>query len=377
MINKIDLTNFKSIKKGIAKLPKFGAIVGKNAVGKTNLIQSIRFLNSLAGGKTTFEAQKDISLTANEIFYLNENATEFQLSFDVETNEEKQYQLIIKANLINEAIKPAKLEISHEKLMKVLDDTHTELIYLRDKSNIVDKNNSVIPIAIDANKLLLSLYKNTDSEAVKDLFNNITITNIENFNYEDMGSIDPISDNLASILVRLHHNKPDVFNKFQVIIKKLMPHFSSVIEIPAKNTTDPTKEEYLILFEELNLKEKISMQSASAGDLRTLFYVAHAVSMNDGSTLIIEEIENGVHPKRLVDLMDHLEIISMKKNAQIIFTTHNPIVINRLSPAKVLLTEKENNTGTFFTLIENSDQITNIRKLLEHGGKLTDYINSR
>ena len=51
MIESIDIKNFKSIKKSRAKLPFFGAIVGNNAAGKTNLIQAIAFIKESVFGK--------------------------------------------------------------------------------------------------------------------------------------------------------------------------------------------------------------------------------------------------------------------------------------------------------------------------------------
>ena len=60
------------------------------------------------------------------------------------------------------------------------------------------------------------------------------------------------------------------------------------------------------------------MQSISAGDIRTLYLIASALNMPDHSTIIIEEIENGIHQK-INDLIDHLDTISNIKSMQIIF----------------------------------------------------------
>ena len=63
MIEEISVKNFKSIKNAKTKFPKFvGAIVGKNAVGKTNFIQSINFVKNLAIGIDTASALKKIAL---------------------------------------------------------------------------------------------------------------------------------------------------------------------------------------------------------------------------------------------------------------------------------------------------------------------------
>ena len=380
MYSLIDIINFKSIKRAKAKLPSFGAIVGKNAAGKTNLIQSIQFIRDLASGKTTSEAQKSISLIPNELFNFNEGNTEFEVDIMIKLKDESQYTFCVKIGLLNGAIKPAVLIISHEKLYKYYDDDNKDIIYIRDKDSLKDKNEIGIPVAVDSNKLALAVYKTSETELIKEFFLNTVIPDVELINNMEsvaLGSTEAEYSNLASIIVNLHHNHQQAYENFQVIIKKLLPHFSSLIEIPSKSgeaSESPEKENYLIVLEERNLKQKLSMQSVSSGDLKTLFLIATTLNMDDYSTLIIEEIENGMHPKRIVDLIEQLETISKIKKMQILFTTHSPIVINKISPSEVVLTDRDSDKGTLFTLLEESEQISKIKKYLQEGGNLTDYL---
>lgn len=380
MYSSIDITNFKSIKKATAKLPPFGAIVGRNAAGKTNLIQSIQFIRDLATGKTTTEAQKSISLIPNELFNFNEGDQEFGVDMTIKLRDDSEFLFCVKIGLINGSVKPVVLIINQETLYKLNENGGKEAVYVRDKDNIKDKDNNSIPLAVDLNKLALAVYKNPNTELVKEAFIKTVIPNVEIVNNIESIAAESIESeygNLASIIVSLHHNHPDVYDKFQIIIKKIMPHFSSLIEIPSKSegvSESPEKESFLIVLEEQNLNQKLSMQSVSSGDLKTLFLIAATLNMDDYSTLIIEEIENGMHPKRIIDLIEHLETISKIKNMQILFTTHSPIVINKVSPSEVVLTERETDQGTQFTLLEESEQITKIKRYLQEGGNLTDYL---
>ncbi len=378
MIKSVTLNNFKSIKKNVAKLPSFGAIVGKNAVGKTNLIQSIRFVKSLVQANTTSEAQKRISLIPNELFNFTDTNTEFGIDILVESSKEETYLLSVRIGLMNGTIKPPILTVTNEKLVKVVGQ-NMEVIYTRQKNEIKDKNGSAIPLAVDQDKLGIALFKNPDTDIVKEIFVNTSIPEFKELSNIDslgIGVEDLASNNLADILVNLRHNNPEAYNKFLAIIKKLMPYFTSFTEIQAQSTTDPSiKGRFLIVLEEINLKDNLSMQSISAGDIRTLYLIASALNMPDHSTIIIEEIENGIHPKRINDLIDHLDTISNIKSMQIIFTTHSPLVINRLPPAKILFVEKSQEHGTTFELLSETKQILDIKELLEHGGKITDYLN--
>lgn len=382
MYSLIDITNFKSIKKATAKLPSFGAIVGKNAVGKTNLIQSIQFVRDLAIGKNTSEAQKSISLIPNELFNFNQGDSEFGLDMTIKLKDESRYLLSIRVGLINGSVKPAVLLVNNEELYKLNEDESKELLYARDKNSLRDANDAIIPLAIDTNKLALSVYKTDHTERLKDVFVNTVIPDIENvYNVESItnGSAGDDYQDLANTIVSLHHNHPEKYDQFQVIIKKLLPHFSSLIEIPSKSdepSPSPEKEIFLLVLEERNLKQKLSMQSVSSGDLKTLFLIATTLYMADSSTLLIEEIENGMHPKRIIDLIEHLETIARIKGMQIVFTTHSPIVINKLSASEVLLTDKDLNEGTYFTLLEDTEQISKIKQYLKEGGTLSDILHS-
>lgn len=382
MYTSVSITNFKSIKRSTAKLPFFGAIVGKNAAGKTNLIQAIRFIRDLATGSTTGEAQKSISLIPNELF--NEGSTEFTIDTTIKLKDDSQYLFKVKVELTNGSVKPPVLTISHESLLKIKGDHNNDIIYERDKDNLKDKNNLPIPLSVDPNKLALSVYKNPeipDTELVKDDFAGTVIPDIESLNNSESLATDANNfgyDNLANTIVGLHHNQQREYDEFQDIIRKLLPHYSSLVEIPSKVDGEPLesteKESYLVVLEETDLKKKLSMQSVSSGDLKTLFLIATSLSMQNHSTLIVEEIENGMHPKRIIDLLDHLENIARIKKMQILFTTHSPVVINSLPPDNVLLTAREDEKGTLFTLLEDSEQISSIKKYLQEGGNLTDYL---
>lgn len=381
----IDITNFKSIKKATANLPTFGAIVGRNAAGKTNLIQSIRFIRDLANSETTSEAQRSISLIPNELFNLNDGNNEFGIDMTIKLKDENQYSFYVKIGLINGTVKPASLIVIQEKLYKYGENNTKELVYIRDGNILKDKNSSTVPLAVDSNKLALAVYKNPDTpdtEQVREAFIKTVIPDVEAVNNLDsiaVGSTEPEYENLANIIISLRHNYPQAYDNFQVIIKKLLPHFSSLIEIPSISdgvSESSEKDSFLIVLEERNLKQRLSMQSVSSGDLKTLFLIATSLIMEDYSTLIVEEIENGMHPKRIVDLIEHLETISRIKKMQILFTTHSPIVINKVSPSEVVLTERETDNGTQFTLLEESEQISKIKRYLQEGGNLMDYLNT-
>jgi predicted ATPase len=68
----------------------------------------------------------------------------------------------------------------------------------------------------------------------------------------------------------------------------------------------------------------------SDGTLRVLAVGATLLSAPKGSLVIIEEIDNGVHPSRAESLVQQIRKISEDRNLRILLTTHNPALIDGL-----------------------------------------------
>ncbi len=77
---------------------------------------------------------------------------------------------------------------------------------------------------------------------------------------------------------------------------------------------------------------KVSARSASDGTLRFLGLVAALLTVPEGSTLIMEEPDVGLHPSRLHLLASLFEETARARDLQIIATTHSPTLLAHLSP---------------------------------------------
>jgi predicted ATPase len=62
----------------------------------------------------------------------------------------------------------------------------------------------------------------------------------------------------------------------------------------------------------------------SDGTLRVLAIAAAVLSVTEGSVVVIEEIDNGVHPSRAKLLLDALHDIARARRLRVLLTTHNP-----------------------------------------------------
>ncbi len=70
----------------------------------------------------------------------------------------------------------------------------------------------------------------------------------------------------------------------------------------------------------------------SDGTLRVLAIAAALLSAKAGELIVIEEIDNGVHPSRAQYLVDQIQRTAQRRNIRVLLTTHNPALMNALNP---------------------------------------------
>lgn len=68
----------------------------------------------------------------------------------------------------------------------------------------------------------------------------------------------------------------------------------------------------------------------SDGTLRVLAIAAAMLSAPEGSLVVIEEIDNGVHPSRARHLLDAIRSIADRRCLRVLLSTHNPAMLDAL-----------------------------------------------
>lgn len=68
----------------------------------------------------------------------------------------------------------------------------------------------------------------------------------------------------------------------------------------------------------------------SDGTLRVLAIVTAMLSAEAGSLVVIEEIDNGVHPSRARHLLERIRSIAERRQLRILISTHNPALLDAL-----------------------------------------------
>jgi energy-coupling factor transporter ATP-binding protein EcfA2 len=86
----------------------------------------------------------------------------------------------------------------------------------------------------------------------------------------------------------------------------------------------------------------------SDGTLRVLAVAAALLSVPAGTLIVIEEIDNGVHPSRARQLMEGIQRVASERSLRVLLTTHNPALLDNVPDAAlpdVVVCHRDPETG--------------------------------
>ncbi|AZA58070.1 AAA family ATPase [Chryseobacterium shandongense] len=169
----------------------------------------------------------------------------------------------------------------------------------------------------------------------------------------NINNVSTSGDNIPTIVKRFIKDNKKAWERIINTMFNISPYFSK-----AYADTLRAGKEYLV-FEEIFNGRPIESWEASDGTLRALAILLCLESHPEGSTILIEEPEHGLHPWAVKDLMNHIRTIIELKNIQVILTTHSQQVLECLKPEELLITERDEK-GTHYSTIKEIINIENI-----------------
>ena len=76
---------------------------------------------------------------------------------------------------------------------------------------------------------------------------------------------------------------------------------------------------------------KVDARVLSDGTLRTLAILTAFETVAEGSRIVIEEFDNGLHPSRVAVLAEAIAEVAQNRELNVLVTTHNPATMNFLT----------------------------------------------
>ncbi len=121
----------------------------------------------------------------------------------------------------------------------------------------------------------------------------------------------------------------------------------------------------------------VDARALSDGTLRTLAILTALETVQEGSRVIVEEFDNGLHPSRVEVLTAAIDDATQRRKLKVLVTTHNPATMNSLTDEQlkgvVLCTWSQ--TKEAADLVELTD-LPRFDELLERG-QLGDLVSRR
>ena len=115
----------------------------------------------------------------------------------------------------------------------------------------------------------------------------------------------------------------------------------------------------------------------SDGTLRTLAILTAFETVSEGSRIVVEEFDNGLHPSRVGVLTEAISEVAEKRDLKVLVTTHNPATMNfltreQLKGVVVCTWDAEKGSASLVRI----DQLARYDELLERG-RLGDLVARR
>lgn len=146
---------------------------------------------------------------------------------------------------------------------------------------------------------------------------------------------------LAAVLGLWRGAMPEKAEALQGFLTRCLPEMANVFVRPA-----PVPGHQRLWFKQKDGLE-FDSEHVSDGVLAFTALAMHALSVEPGQLLFIEEPEQAIHPKRLRELIDLLRDIVRERHCQFVIATHSTVLLNifRDEPEAILLFRRSE-TGT-------------------------------
>lgn len=170
-------------------------------------------------------------------------------------------------------------------------------------------------------------------------------------------------ENLASFVARIKSRPRD----FARLIERTQAHYPRLVDIQPRRTSYGWT--HLEITEKWNGETaKLNARQVSDGLLRLIAVAAMHELREPPSVLLLDEIENGLHPRLLGGLVSMLEELAKGGRTQVIVATHSPITLNYVSSAEsVLLVTRGQGGGVRVTPLNETKGFSTLREHFELG----------
>lgn len=364
MIERISIQNFKSYAAAEMPLAPLTFLIGANASGKSNALEAIRLLSWLAKGSRLedisrniqgndrlirgqpadlFQAKKDPFVLGCQLSPTQGDWTNLEISIGLLLDD----QLAITGEEVTKHPAIGLTDYSNLPLYKVdsapgLHSDEISVMYNNfkkggNKPHIPCSNRQAIFYQLESpgrfgasheesQKVIPTVTRAFRENLKRIIFLDPRPTAMRDYSYENDREMKENGSNLSSVLFHVC--------KEQTGKQKLLDFIRSLPEqniIDIKFIETDRRDVMVRLVESFGGQQReIDAPLLSDGTLRVLAVAGVLLGSPTGSFVIIEEIDNGVHPSRAENLVSQIQEVGKTRSLRVLVTTHNPALLDAL-----------------------------------------------
>lgn len=368
MLTAITLSNFKSYKEACLPLAPLTVLIGANASGKSNAIEGMRLLAWMAQGQKLSSIQyavqsadrvvrgrvEDLAYRQGESFGLGCDTDHAEWNRLVVTIHSREDGLHITEENLTSASGGVPLYILDQPSVGRGTDVgvaynnfarggvkphitcsdqvaiFTQLTSPATFNATHKKSKEVVPQIASAYELWLSAM----------LFLDPAPARMRGYSFPSEKRLQGDGANLSGVLFNLWGSDIDSAKEpFATQRKAILDFIQSLPEqdISGLGFLKEPRGGVLVTLTETFGGESLPYDASllSDGTLRVLAIAAAMLSAEEGSLVVIEEIDNGVHPSRAHHLLEQIRTIAERRKLRVLLSTHNPALLDALPDSAI------------------------------------------
>jgi predicted ATPase len=368
MLTAITLENFKSYRTARLSLSALTVLIGANASGKSNAIEALRLISWLAQSQklsaiqsTVQSADRVLRGRVDDLGFRSTNT----FGLGCETDRKSWNQLAMHLSLRDDG-----LHISKETLTEIgatvplydleqpstgrgndVNVAYNNFSKGRNKPHIICTDQMAIFTQLDSpatfssphkqsQKLIPEVTRQYQDWLGKILFLDPVPARMRDYSFPSEKNLQGDGTNLSSVLFDLWGtDKVADTEPFKSQRQAILAFIQSLPEqdIASLNFLTEPRGGVLLQLEETFGGESRHYDASllSDGTLRVLAIAAAMLSAAEGSLVVIEEIDNGVHPSRAHHLLQQIQRIASERSLRVLLSTHNPAMLDALPDSAV------------------------------------------
>ena len=353
MLDKIELSGYKSIKEMELELGRLNVLIGANGAGKSNLISFFRLINYLMSNSL----QQHIASAgfADAMLYYGAKRTpqmSATLNFSTASGKNVYHLRLVNAAqdiliFADEAISFSRDDIGTMAPLVSLGAGHRESILLEEDRVITTEN---------AN------YNQRTGRVIKSIMQRWRVYHFHDTSGEarikkqgyinDNQYLRSDGGNLAAFLYQMKRQNEKYYNRIITTVKSVIPSFGDFVLEPSALNTD-----YIMLNwreESVDTDIIFGPHQLSDGTLRLMALITVLLQPQLPELIIIDEPELGLHPYAISVLAGLLQSVSCQ--TQIIVSTQSVTLVDQLEPHHIIVVDREKDQSVFKRLSESQLQ---------------------